>query len=78
MRYSSDLVDQLRANGHVVAEVPGDVDVEEAVAERFSDHPETDIVAQTGGFGIEPIIYVFAKDATSATDLAVQLVTDES
>lgn len=78
MRYSSDLVDQLRADGYVVAEVPGDVDVEAAVAERFSDHPETDIVAQTGGFGIEPIIYVFAKDATSATDLAVQLVTDES
>lgn len=78
IRYSSALVETLREHGHTVAEVPGDSEIEAAVAECFEADPHTDVVAQTGGFGIEPIIYIFADDATTAVDRAIELITDES
>lgn len=78
LRYSGDLVEQLASRGLEVGEVPGDVDLASAVTERMEANPSLDVIAQTGGFGIEPVTYVFAEDAPNAVERACQLLADES
>lgn len=78
IRYSSSLVTDLRELGYRVVEIPGDADVPDSVQAKIRDAPETDVIAQTGGFGIEPVIYILASDAPAAVTTACRLVQDES
>ena len=62
VRYDEDLRDALAAAGHVTAEFDAETDIEDAIAVALSD-PKTTVLYQTGGFGIEPILYVLGPDA---------------
>ncbi len=74
IRYSVELVDALRSNGLDVVEVPGEEDVRETVHASLADASETDAIAQTGGFGIEPVTYILAPDASTAVERALALL----
>lgn len=76
IRYSVALTTALEEQGLEVTEVPGDADLVSAVKERMTARPATRVVAQTGGFGIEPVIYILAEDAPTAVESACALVAE--
>jgi predicted fused transcriptional regulator/phosphomethylpyrimidine kinase/predicted transcriptional regulator len=65
VRYDEDLVAKLEAAGYEAVEFDAEVDVETAVAETLEAAPEADVLYQTGGFGVEPIVYVLGADASA-------------
>jgi hypothetical protein len=75
VRYDPDLVEQLEADGYDTVEfdpeAPTDP-IREALADR--ELTETFALYQTGGFGIEPILYVLAPDAPSAAAVVRSLL----
>ena len=73
--YEPEVVDRLERVAGPAVEIPGDADVPAAVTEAMTDAPDTTVVAQTGGFGIEPITYVFGADAPAVVD-AIERVID--
>jgi predicted fused transcriptional regulator/phosphomethylpyrimidine kinase/predicted transcriptional regulator len=46
----------------------GDGDLDAAVAETLADAPDADVLYQTGGFGVEPIVYVLGPDAATVAE----------
>ncbi|MCL7418423.1 MAG: helix-turn-helix domain-containing protein [Halalkalicoccus sp.] len=68
VRYDPSLSALLSEAGHVVVEFEGEGDLEESIAGALDSEPESTVLAQTGGFGIEPVIYVLGKDAPSVAD----------
>ncbi len=74
IRYSEAIVDALRADGLQVLEVPGEADIRAAVREAVGATPAADAIAQTGGFGVEPVTYLLADDAAESVDQALTLV----
>jgi hypothetical protein len=74
--YDPDLVDALEAAGHESAEFDAEYDdLEAAVADALAGTPTADVLYQTGGFGVEPIVYLLGADAESVARVARDLVT---
>ena len=75
VRYDADLLDQLASMGHEAVEF--DPDREEpgrdAVLAAMESNPNATAVYQTGGFGVEPIIYLLAPTAPDVAELAREL-----
>ena len=61
--YEPDLVDRLEAAGLSAAEFDAGADLETAVAGALREHAGARVLYQTGGFGVEPIVYVLGEDA---------------
>lgn len=73
--YSPELVAELEARGHVTVEFDATADeTTDAIADAVRDTPSATVVYQTGGFGIEPIVYLLAESAVDAAELARDLV----
>lgn len=67
IRYSPEFITQLENEGYRGAEFQADYsDISHAVSEVFD--PGVDVLYQTGGFGIEPIIYVLGSSAEQAVN----------
>ena len=65
IRYDEGLLERLEAAGYETAEFDAEADAERAVTEAVASNPDADVVYQTGGFGIEPIIYLLGADAAA-------------
>ena len=61
--YDPGLVDRLASAGLPGVEFDAEADVEDAVAGALAERPDARVVYQTGGFGVEPIVYVLGEDA---------------
>ena len=72
--YDPELVDELAQRGHVAAEFDESGDVASSVGAAIEDEPEATVLYQTGGMGIEPLIYVLGSDAESVADTIRSLV----
>ncbi|RZV08739.1 hypothetical protein BDK88_2813 [Natrinema hispanicum] len=72
--YDPELIDELAAQGHVAAEFDESDDVASSVGAAIEDEPEATVLYQTGGMGIEPLIYVLGTDAESVADTVRSLV----
>ncbi|MDQ2049164.1 thiamine-phosphate synthase family protein [Natronolimnohabitans sp. A-GB9] len=66
--YDPDLLAALSEQGHVTAEFDEEDDVASSVGAVIEDEPEATVLYQTGGMGIEPLIYVLGPDAESVAD----------
>ncbi|PSP70408.1 DNA-binding protein [Halobacteriales archaeon QH_8_67_27] len=66
VRYGPDMVETLTDAGHTAVEFDAEADLEPAVADALADRPDADVLYQTGGFGVEPVLYVLAADAPTA------------
>ena len=78
VRYDESVVAGLEARGLDVAEFDADSeydDLDAAVAAVWV--PGTDVLYQTGGFGIEPIVYVLAPTAEAAAEHVRVLCRDD-
>jgi predicted fused transcriptional regulator/phosphomethylpyrimidine kinase/predicted transcriptional regulator len=74
IRYDPSLSALLSEAGHAVVEFEGEGDLDTAIEEALESKPEATVLAQTGGFGIEPVIYVLAESAPDAADAIVPLL----
>lgn len=75
--FDEALLDALAAAGHIAIEVDGDADLRSTVPEAIARAPDATVIAQTGGFGIEPLLYVLGPDAPAVVD-AVLAVADSA
>jgi predicted fused transcriptional regulator/phosphomethylpyrimidine kinase/predicted transcriptional regulator len=74
IRYTPGIVDRIESGGLVAAAFDPDLDLEEGVAAALAETPDAGVLYQTGGFGVEPIVYVFAPDAPTAVERIHTLV----
>ncbi|ADD05974.1 HTH domain protein / thiamine-phosphate synthase [Natrialba magadii ATCC 43099] len=66
--YEDDLLADLTERGHVAAEFDEVDDIASSVGAAIDDQPEATVLYQTGGTGIEPLIYVLGADAESVAN----------
>jgi predicted fused transcriptional regulator/phosphomethylpyrimidine kinase len=65
VRYDEDLLAKLEAAGYETVEFDAEADVQTAVADAVRETPTADVLYQTGGFGVEPVLYVLGADASA-------------
>jgi len=63
VRYDPQLCDTLVASGHRAVEFDAEADIEEGVSAALADQPGATVLYQTGGFGVEPVLYALGPDA---------------
>jgi len=75
LRYDPDIVAALEEQGYVTAEFDAEYDdVSAAVADALADRPDATVLYQTGGFGIEPVLYVLGESAPAVAETARTLL----
>jgi hypothetical protein len=67
VRYDPVLLERLAAE-HEVVEFDAEADLEGAVADAVRSNPDASVLYQTGGFGVEPVVYVLGPDAVTAAE----------
>ncbi|MXV62387.1 helix-turn-helix domain-containing protein [Natronorubrum sp. JWXQ-INN-674] len=74
IRYDSELIARLTESGHATAEFDETDDIASSIGAAIEDNPEATVLYQTGGMGIEPLIYVLGPDAESIADTIRALI----
>jgi len=74
VRYGSDIVERLAGTGLDAVEFDGEMPTDEAVAAALGDAPAADVLYQTGGYGVEPIVYLLGPDAETVAERVRELV----
>ncbi|THE63514.1 helix-turn-helix domain-containing protein [Salinadaptatus halalkaliphilus] len=74
VRYEPALLETLAEAGYVTAEFDESEAIERRIAETLADEPDATVLYQTGGMGIEPLIYVLGTDAESVAETIRSLV----
>ncbi|WP_122089657.1 thiamine-phosphate synthase family protein [Halalkalicoccus subterraneus] len=74
VRYDPSLSALLSDTGHTVVEFEGEEELDEAIAAALKSEPDATVLAQTGGFGIEPVIYVLGEDAPEVAEAITPLL----
>lgn len=78
IRYDPQLITRLRDAGAVTVEFDAEYDdLDQAVRTALVDVPDATVLYQTGGFGVEPIIYLLAPSATEAAERVRELIGNE-
>ncbi|NGM71091.1 helix-turn-helix domain-containing protein [Natronolimnobius sp. AArcel1] len=72
--YDESTLAALEEQSHVTAEFDESDDIASSVGAAIDDNPEATVLYQTGGMGIEPLIYVLGADAESVADVARALI----
>ena len=66
--YDEVTVATLADDGLTVVEFDPEADLADGIAAALADQPNADVLYQTGGMGIEPIVYLLAPDAVTAAE----------
>jgi len=74
LRYEPETIDRLESLGHETVEFDAEAEVEPAVAEALGTDTDADVLYQTGGFGIEPVVYLLGPDAPTVAGVVRDLV----
>ena len=77
VRYDPDLVAAL-ATEHETVEFDAETPVAEAVADAVAANPDAAVLYHTGGFGVEPNVYLLAADAVAAAEAVRTLAGGET
>ena len=74
--YDAETVERLSAAGHPTVEfdAEGGTDAARAALEAAAPTGDTVVVYQSGGFGVEPIVYVLGPDAPSVVETVCETV----
>ncbi|WP_459192785.1 thiamine-phosphate synthase family protein [Halosimplex sp. J119] len=73
VRYDPDIIETLTEAGYTAVEFDAEADLESAIADALTESPDADVLYQTGGFGVEPIVYVLADDGPTAARVVREL-----
>jgi predicted fused transcriptional regulator/phosphomethylpyrimidine kinase/predicted transcriptional regulator len=73
VHYSPDIVEHIEEMGMTTTAFDPENDITDTVADAFADGT-ADVLYQSGGFGIEPAVYLLDADAASAAESARELI----
>ena len=69
VRYTEAIVSELEAQDLVASEFDAEYDdLDAAIGAALAAEPDAQVLYQTGGFGIEPIVYILAPSAEAAAE----------
>jgi predicted fused transcriptional regulator/phosphomethylpyrimidine kinase/predicted transcriptional regulator len=74
VRYDESVVEALEAAGHMTVEFDAEAALETAVPAALADAPDADVVYQTGGMGVESVVYLLGPDAVTVAEWARDLL----
>ncbi|UPV72957.1 helix-turn-helix domain-containing protein [Halorussus limi] len=75
VRYDPDIVAALEDAGHVTAEFEAEYDdIGAVVAAALDATPDATVLYHTGGYGVEPIVYLLGDDAEAVAEMARNLL----
>ncbi|MFB6270922.1 MAG: thiamine-phosphate synthase family protein, partial [Halobacterium sp.] len=75
VRYDAAVVDELASLGYECVEFDPEGESDAASLEPVvADNPDADVLYQTGGYGVEPIVYLLADSAPAAAEMARELL----
>ncbi|WP_256392336.1 thiamine-phosphate synthase family protein [Natronoarchaeum rubrum] len=74
LRYDPEIVDRLANAGYRTVEFDAEADVDAAIGAAIEEAPDATVLYQTGGFGVEPIVYVLGEDVESVVEAIRTLV----
>jgi predicted fused transcriptional regulator/phosphomethylpyrimidine kinase/predicted transcriptional regulator len=74
VRYDAETLQRLAASGYQTVEFDAEADLEAAVRGAVERAPEAAVLYQTGGFGVEPIIYLLGEDASAVVSVVRDIV----
>jgi predicted fused transcriptional regulator/phosphomethylpyrimidine kinase len=74
LRYDPALVATLSEAGHEAVEFEAEAGVDQAVGDAVASKPDATVLYQTGGFGVEPIVYVLGEDVENVVERIRMLV----
>ena len=75
VRYDDGIVAALEAAGYSTVEFdPDSESATDAIRDAVAANPDADVLYQTGGFGVEPIVYLLADGAPAAAKMARELL----
>jgi len=70
VRYDESVVEALGAAGHTAVEFDAEAAVETAVPAALDGTVDADVLYQTGGMGVEPVVYLLGPDAVAVAEWA--------
>ena len=68
VRYDESILESLATSGHECAAFDESADVDESVGAAIEATPDATVLYQTGGQGIEPLIYVLGPDPVAVAE----------
>ncbi|MFC6728081.1 thiamine-phosphate synthase family protein [Natronoarchaeum mannanilyticum] len=74
LRYDPDLVARLAEAGYETVEFDAEADADAAIGAAIEESPDATVLYQTGGFGVEPILYVLGEDVDAVVEAIRTLV----
>ena len=74
LRYDPEIVETLSEAGYDAVEFDADAAVDDAVGNAVDATPKPTVLYQTGGFGVEPIVYVLGEDVEAVVEAIRTLV----
>jgi predicted fused transcriptional regulator/phosphomethylpyrimidine kinase/predicted transcriptional regulator len=74
VRCDESVLAALESAGHTAVEFDAENAVETAIADALADDPEVDVVYQTGGMGVEPVVYLLGPDAVTVAEWTRELL----
>jgi len=77
IRYDPATVEALESSGLTAVEFDSEADIDEALAGALATAPDAEVLYQTGGMGIEPIVYVLGPDAPTVAERVRAVASDE-
>ncbi|MDS0257817.1 helix-turn-helix domain-containing protein [Haloarcula sp. S1CR25-12] len=69
VRYDESVVTALESAGHTAVEFDAEASIEPGIAEALADG-DADVIYQTGGMGVEPVVYLLGPDAVTVAEWA--------
>ncbi|WP_135826489.1 thiamine-phosphate synthase family protein [Halorussus ruber] len=71
IRYDPDIVAALEEAGHGTAEFDAEYDdLDAVVGAALRENPDATVLYHTGGYGVEPIVYILGEDAEAVAEIA--------
>ena len=75
VRYDDEIVDALEDAGYRTVEFDPETESStDVMRNAIAESPDADVLYQTGGFGVEPIVYLLADGAPAAAKMARELL----
>jgi predicted fused transcriptional regulator/phosphomethylpyrimidine kinase/predicted transcriptional regulator len=75
IRYESELIETLEAAGHESVQFAAETDdLATTIEEALTAQPSARVLYQTGGFGVEPVLYILGSDAEAVVRTVRELV----
>lgn len=76
VQYDDEIRDSLERSGETTAEFDAERDIGVAIGDALDAKPDATVLYQTGGFGIEPVLYLLGPDAPTVAQTVRECIAE--